>query len=427
MNPPGCSRRQFVCASTAGLLALTQRNVWAATKPKSLPLATAFDGAMEKFVRARKVPGGSLAVVKDGRLVYAKGYGWADRERKISARPDTLFRLASVSKPFTAVAVLKLVETKRLDLKARAFDLLQLTPLPDQRQNLDARLERITIHDLLQHTGGWDREKSFDPMFRSREIARAFGTSGPATPEQIIRYMLGQPLDFEPGTRFAYSNFGYCVLGRVIEKISGQPYEKFVRERVLAPLGITRMRVGASRPEQAAAGEAHYYHSGEDVAKSVFPEVESKVPWPYGGFFLEAMDAHGGWVASAVDVARFAAALDGGKPAALLNPETLAEMVAPPPSPVSRRTDGELADAWYGCGWMVRPVAAGKFNCWHDGSLPGSATLLVRRHDGISYAALFNRRSQNKGLPDGAIDPALYEAADNVGDWGQEDLFPRYF
>jgi CubicO group peptidase (beta-lactamase class C family) len=238
----------------------------------------------------------------------------------------------------------------------------------------------------------------------------------------IIRYMLDQPLDFEPGTRHAYSNFGYCVLGRVIEQISGLNYARCVRERVLAPIGITRMQVGASlRP---AEGEVRYYTPKDEQGRSVFPDTAPTVPEPYGTFCLEALDAHGGWIASATDLARFAAALDNPAHCPLLKPETLRTMYEPPPAPVSRRKDGTLEAAYYACGWMVRPVGnAGKANYWHTGSLPGTFTLLVRRWDGLSWAVLFNQRSGDKKLPDGAIDPALHRAADAVKEWPEHDLF----
>src|SRR5262249_5583296 len=153
---------------------------------------------IEQFMQARKVPGGALAVVKDRRLVYARGYGWADRDKKIPVRPESLFRIASVSKPITAVAVLKLVEERKLALEDRAFDIVRLPPVLEGTTTPDPRLARITIAQLLHHTGGWDRDKSFDPMFRPRLIAEKVGVSPPANAQAVIRYMLGQPLDFDP-------------------------------------------------------------------------------------------------------------------------------------------------------------------------------------------------------------------------------------
>ena len=443
-GPALVSRRQFLQATGAiSLLALT--------KPRSSAQPAAggflseffpFDREIQKFMAARNVPGGALAVVKDRRLVYTRGYGMADRGNKTAVRPDSLFRIASISKPFTAVAVLKLVEDGKLNLDARVWDVLGLESwIPDGRK-ADVRWKQIAIRHLLHHTGGWDRDQSFDPMFRPREIAKTLGIGSPPGPRDVIRYMLGQALDFDPGTRYAYSNFGYCILGRVIEKVTGLAYGEFVQKNVLSPIGIKRMRLGASLAHKRADGEVRYYTPGNETTESVFGESlspppspngrESKgegdrVPWPYGGFCLEAMDAHGGWIASAVDLARFAAAFHDSEHCPLLKPETIRSMDAPPEPPVSRNDDGSLKDHYYGCGWLVRPVGKdGKANYWHTGSLPGTFTLLVRRHDGVSWAVLFNQRSDDGKLPDGEIDPALHRAADAVHQWPKFDLFPNH-
>src|SRR6185437_14730175 len=324
-GPALVSRRQFLrTAGTLGLLALT------GTSPQAeqagggfLSEFFSFDREIQKFMAARKVPGGALAVVKDNRLVYTRGYGWADRENKISVKPTSLFRIASISKPFTAVAVLKLIEEGKLGLDARVWDVLGLESWIPDGKKADERWKGIATRHLLPHTGGWDRDKSFDPMFRPREIAKSLGVSSPPGPRDVIRYMLGQPLDFDPGARYAYSNFGYCILGRVIEKITGLAYGEFVQKNVLSPIGIIRMRLGASLEDKRADGEVRYYTPGDEMAESVFGDHSEKVRWPYGGFCLEAMDAHGGWIASAVDLARFAAALHDSEHSLLLKPETI--------------------------------------------------------------------------------------------------------
>ncbi len=415
-----CSRRRFIQAAALAALGVSAAESNAA---KVTP-AGAFDGKIIEFMEDRRIPGAALAVVKDGRLVHARGFGWADKEKEIRATPASLFRIASISKPITAVAILRLLEQKKLSLDSAAFELAAV-PASNEAKS-DERLKRISLLQLLQHTAGWDRDKSYDPMFRSREIASDLSVPSPAMPRHIIRYMLGQPLDFDPGDRYAYSNFGYCVLGRIIEKVAGQPYEQFVRDEILKPLGIASMRIGASLEAGRADGEACYYMPGERSAKSVFDTCPGEVPWPYGGFCLESMDAHGGWIASAVDLARFAAAFDASARQRVLKPETMAVMTAPPPAPVSRRPDGTVEAHYYGCGWSVRPKSEGRFNLWHTGSLPGTYTLLVRRADRICYAMLFNQRSDNSRERDREIDPILYRAADSVTDWPKEDLFGQF-
>ncbi len=422
-SPAQLNRRQFL--TVGGLCLLSPWAVVGATGGSAEDNAFAsFDRTITDFMEARRFPGGSLAVVKDRRLVYAKGYGWADRDRNIPVRPDTLFRIASISKPFTAAAVLKLVERHQVNLQDKAFEAAGLLSMAEAGSIRDERLPRITVQQLLQHTAGWDRDHSGDPMFQWKKIARALKLSGPPEPRSIIRSMLGRKLDFSPGERYAYSNFGYCVLGRLIEKISGQSYESFVRQSLLEPAGIKRMRLGATL--QAAPNEARYYTADNATGESVFPNTPRRVPEPYGTFSVEVMDAHGGWLATAVDLVRFAAALDDPQHRQLLQPDTLRQMYAPPPPPAWRKKDGALESAYYGCGWMVRPVGHnGRANDWHTGSLPGTSTLLVRRHDGLDWAVLFNQRSEQNKLPDNAIDGALHRAAADVPRWPQHDLFPN--
>jgi N-acyl-D-amino-acid deacylase len=321
-----------------------------------------------------------------------------------------------VSKPVTAAAVLRLVEQGRLSLDARAFALLpHLTPLPGA--TVDPRLATVTVRHLLEHSGGWDRDATFDPMFRSTEIATATGTPAPASADAIIRYMLGQPLSFDPGTRYAYSNFGYAVLGRIIERITGASYAQFVQEAVLAPAGVTRMRLGRSLHGDRAPGEVHYYDRA--TVNSVFPGGGA-VPVTYGGFNLEAMDAHGGWVASVVDLLRFETAVDGLP----LRPDVLTSasieiMTAKPPSPL---WDG--SPVHYALGWLVRPVEG---NWWHGGALPGTATLMVHTGTGLAWVALFNARAMRPNSTfENEIDGAMWQAVNGVTTWPTHDLFTSF-
>ena len=167
-----------------------------------------FDTIIPDLMSKWQIPGGAVAVVKDGRLVYARGYGWADVETNESVQPDSLFRIGSISKPITAVTILKLVEEGQLDLDAKVFELLDYLKPPDNATVVDSRINDITVRQLLYHSGGWDRELSFDPMFIPIQAAEAVDALAPASCETVIRYMLGQPLDFSPGSQYAYSNFG---------------------------------------------------------------------------------------------------------------------------------------------------------------------------------------------------------------------------
>lgn len=427
--PASIDRRDFLAragalsAAAAGGLWLAPRRAAAGPGPS---VAEAFDAEVERFMSARKVPGGALAVVRGGRLVHARGYGLTDRGGAQPVAPGSLFRIASLSKPVTAAAVLKLLDAGRLELDAPVFGILRHAPLPG-RGKPDPRLRAVTVRHCLQHTGGWDTGASGDPMFRSVEIAKAAGVPAPARQEHIIRHMLSRPLDFAPGTRCAYSNFGYCLLGRVIEQASGRPYQDYVREEVLAPIGIRGMRLGRTLAAGRAPGEVRYHMPDDRMWASVFASEPGPLPAPYGGFCLEAMDSHGGWLASAVDLARFAAAIDAPASRHWLGAAARRALQQPPAPPVSRLPDGSLADHFYAAGWLVRPVPRGTgANCWHTGGLPGTHALLVRRFDGLAWVALFNQRSDDPQLPDGALDAALHRAADAIGHWPDHDLFAAH-
>jgi len=373
-----------------------------------------FDTAMQNFMSKHEIPGGSISVVRDGRIVYTQGYGWADRDKKLPVLPASLFRIASVSKPLTATAIFTLLQngSHQFSLDTPAFSLLSMKPASGGE--MDSRLKTITVRQILQHTAGWDKDATgIDPMFQSGEIASALHVTPPARQDSIIRYMMGKPLDFTPGSRFSYSNFGYCVLGRIIEKLSGQSYEQYVKQCVLAPAGITRMKLGSTLRKDIAPDEVCYYTSEDEIASNVFPGASPPVvPMQYGGFCLEAMDSHGGWIASAEDLARFAAALDNPKSSSLLTSDSLKAMYARPPAP-SWFEDGKPSDHYYGCGWFVRPVGS-RANYWHLGYLPGTYAILVRRHDGLSWAALFNRCTLSEMYEYAEIDQALHKAADQI-------------
>jgi N-acyl-D-amino-acid deacylase len=146
-----------------------------------------YDRIITEIMARHRIPGGAIAVAKDGRLVLARGYGWADVDNEIAVSPDALFRIASISKPITAAAIMTLVERGRLRVEDRAFDILSGLD-PPAGVTPDPRLADITIEQLLRHSGGWDRDRSFDPMFRPILAATAVGAQAPASAETVIRY-----------------------------------------------------------------------------------------------------------------------------------------------------------------------------------------------------------------------------------------------
>ncbi len=366
------------------------------------------------------MPGAAIAIVRDGRLVLARGYGLANVENEEPVEPDSLFRIASISKPITAAATLQLVEEGLLDLDDRVFQILDEFE-PPEGASIDPRLDEITVRHLLQHSGSWDRDQSYDPMWIPGSIERELGVPKPVTCRDVIRFMLGQPLDFAPGSRYAYSNFGYCLLGRVLEEKTGRSYEEYVSERVLEPLGITRMKIGGTLPGNRAEGEVTYYgYPDQKLAYSVMPGTHEWVPWPDGGFYLQGMDSAGGWIASAIDLVRFATSVDGSRPPSALKPTTVQEMVSRPAPPL-----WEDSAYFYGMGWLVRPITDDA-NWWHNGSLPGTFSLLVRTDHGFAWAALFNSRPEEWGLFIDEADDLLWQGYREVSHWPSHDLFPEY-
>lgn len=431
------TRRSFLAMTAAGLAGLGERR-GAAAEPwlGGLPITGAsdpdlapFDELMTSFVEENEVPGASLAVTKDGRLVYARGFGYASVEAKEAVKPEHTFRIASVSKPITAVAILQLVEKGKLKLEDRVVERMKVVPPAGAKSPKDERWNRITVRQCLQHTGGWDRDRSFDPIGRPWEIAEALGIQPPVRPDAIVQYMLGQPLDFDPGARFAYSNLGYLVLGRILEAVSGRNYEDYVKKEVLAPLRIRSAKLGKVRREDRAKDEVEYYDRRSRTGRMLTPpDPEKEVPIQYGAENFEGFEAHGGWIASAIDLVRFASAFDHPDRSPTLKRASIETMWARPEGAAGFDGSGKPKAAFYGGGWMVRPVGTdGAANHWHTGFIAGSESLLVRRWDGLNWGVLFNTATNPKGDSlAGAIDPLVHRAADRVKRWPKGDRFAQF-
>lgn len=418
-----CSLAALLLITKATVVSAAEAPVRSSTPPSGLE---AYDRLVGEWMKKWDVPGGQIAVARSGRLILVRAYGWAHVDEQKPVTNDSQFRIASISKSITAVAVLRLVEAGRLDLDDQVFDRLPQYPLAEAGTS-DPRLAQITIRQLLTHTGGWDRDKSFDPMFIPFKAAEALGSSPPADAATIIRYMQRQPLDFDPGQKFAYSNFGYCLLGRVIERATGKSYADAVRELVLEPCGAASFALGRTRLVDRSAREVCYYaQPAGERTRSVFPDNDQQVAQPDGGFYLEALDAHGGWIGTAPDLLRFATAIEGSRGQSLLKAETLSLMTARPPTPVSGQ-----GPTYYGLGWMIRYPEKDKHadwrqaTWWHTGSLPGTAALLVRTHQGLVWAALFNSRPPYEKVKEFAaeLDALMWKAAGEVKQWPEHDLF----
>lgn len=342
--------------------------------------------AMEEMVRVfmqrYEVPGFSVAIARHGQFVYRKAFGWADRDAGEPTTSSSLFRIGSVSKPITSVAIFTLIEKKRLKLNDFVFGHNGVLGFDYGTRFLDG-VQRITIDHLLTHTcGGWsDNGSNFDygsdPGAYRIEMSQA---------ELLTLVIQAEHLHYEPGTHWAYSNFGYFVLGRVIEKLSGRSYEQYVRQNVLAQCGVTDMRIGGNTLAERMSGEVVYYN-GDHVD-------------PYT-FNIRRMDSCGGWIGSPSDLVRFAMHVDGFS----YTPSILEES--------SIRTMTEYCpisgDEDYAKGWRVR-----RGDWWHHGSCPGARAILTRTSSGMCWAALANIRNEDMAR---AMDRLTFNLADAVPEW----------
>lgn len=383
-----------------------------------------FDDMMKSFMKKYDIPGGTLAVTKDSRLIYARGFGYADLEAKTKVLPTALFRIASLAKPITGVAIMQLIEKGLLNENDKMVDALNLKNHLSKNAQVNPDWQKIKIGQLLTHTAGWDRDKDIDPMFYSPAIVQALKIEPAAEPWDIIRFMAPRFLQFEPGLKYVYSNFGYTLLGRIIEQKTGQSYEEYVRKNVFEPLGITSSKIGKTIKKLQAEGEVSYYFSEEKFDGVVPPFVGKAVTSPYGCWYLEAMDAHGGWVSSVIELARFLCAFDDFDKCSILTRSSIQRMFFPK-NP--GKTDEE--NVYYTYGWWVRKLGTSKHNAWHTGLLPGTSTLMLRRYDNMNWVILFNAGKPHvkDGSYGGVIDPPVHKAAAKVRQWPTHDLFPEYF
>ncbi len=382
-----------------------------------VPELDSYDQAVTRIITKYGVPGAALSIAKDGRLVYTRGFGLADRETKEPVQPDSLFRIASVSKPLTAVGVLKLVEDGKVTLDTRVLSFI------GRRATADPRWNDLTVRHLLQHSGGLDPDFwEFDPSFPDRKTLDLLGATLPPSRGDVLGFILANlPLASVPGKQFAYSNAGYMFLTEVIEKASGQPYETYMREKIFAPLGITRMRIGGTLLTQRQAGEVRYWDKSR-ADLPIFPGLPEEVEFPYGVFNLRIFESGGGWLASTPDLTRFLTAFDSGAANPVLRPETVRLMTERPAYAAASATD------WYGFGWEIKSTSAG-LRMGHTGGLPGTSAWMFRGVSGISLAIAANHLPDDEVLEAffNELDSALSAASTATRAWPAGNRFPTYF
>lgn len=322
------------------------------------------DEKVEAWMKKFNMPGSSLAISKNGKLVYMKGYGERNTQTKEKVTPETQFRVASVSKLFTSVAMMKLIQEKRILMNQKVFGFNGAVgnkygqQTPSGIISYKKYVEDITVSDLLHHTlGGWGQEN--DPAFFDAKMSR----------DEIINWTVNNiDLKTKPGTSFSYSNMGYILCAAIIERITGESYSNYVNKVMWSEMGLKNTKIAGSSLSDRLPLEANYYAQGQDA------------PYVYT-MNLARGDAAMGWLSTPKDLLKFATAVDGAitRPD-FLNPETIQTMITPTAA-------SKGFGFTFGCGWVVE-----KDEWFWWGTLPGTFAILYRNGNGVCIAATANSR-----------------------------------
>jgi len=341
------------------------------------------DNAISGYMTSNNVPGLSLAISRDGDLVYAKGFGNADVGAGEMVHPHHRFRIASVSKTLTSAAVMKLRDHCGLELGDTVFGPGSILGNQFGSSGYSAREQSITVRHLLQHSTGW-------------RVDGIWQVSG-SNPDDAIDWQIDnhEPAA-APGTTYQYMNVDYASAGRVIETLSGRSYEQFVQDELLGPSCVTQMEIGGNSLAQRKPGEVVYYGSN-----------------PYG-LDPARMDAHGGWIARPIDLLLFMRRIDGNAANAdLLTTDSWNQM----------QTTSMASTNSYALG--VFPLNGG--SAWgHNGSMDGTIAYLVYRNDGMAYAFTCNSTPPNDPFAGGlrGVVDGIVNTLNAAGAWPSYDLFP---
>ena len=372
------------------------------------PQAAALDSYIERFMRRWEIKGGSLAVMKDGRLIYSKGYGWADEEKGIPMSPGHIMRIASLSKLITATAIMQLCERRVLSLEGRVFGDGGILDCPQFSRIRDKRARSITVEHLLRHEAGFTMHRG-DPMFTTRSIIIREGLDTVPDMDRIIEYALGDRLGYTPGTGFRYSNLGYLILTKIVEVCSGMDYEEYCQENILHPAGCYDMHLARNLYEDRYPNEVRYYETHEAEPVPAFDNSGDTLWRSYGGSNIEGLLGAGAWVASPAEFVRFTASIDGDPSVPdVISPESVRMMTADPDHP------------YRPIGW----VRAGEHSDWsRTGTLAGTSALVKRQSNGYIWMFATNTSSWKGSRFTRDIDRMYRTASSRIAEWPARDLY----
>ncbi len=364
----------------------------------------AFDKEMERFLRRWELKGATFALMHNDSLIYAKGYGYATDNAK--SEVQNIFRIASASKLITATAIMKLVEQGTLSLDAQVFGregiLCDSIFLDLHKPNLT----QITVEHLLRHTAGFSSPHG-DPAFSNYTIARLLDKPLPLTLDDMVLYATKSNLRYRPGTSYDYSNLGYLILTKIVEKSTGQEYEKFVKDSILAPAGCYDMHIARNFSKNRRHNEVKYYEVKEAEKVEAYDGSGRLTMKSDGGNNVSLLSGAGGWVASSVELLRFVAAING-------NPSK--------PDILSRETVEIMTESTS----QNRPIgwASTRGDEWlRSGSMAGTSALIKQQKNGYTWVFISNYSAWIGPRLSSYISSHITQALAKVKEWPQRDMF----
>ena len=340
------------------------------------PELHAMDSIMQRYLKRWEIHGAQLAISRHDSLLYARGFGYADKDRKIPMEPSYIMRMASVSKLVTATGIMKLRDMGKIRLSDKVFgpkgilnDTFYVNSIRDKRY-FD-----ITVEQLLRHKAGFTNYAG-DAIFSTRYIMQQNHLTTPPDHRTLLRIVLRRHLGYTPGTAQRYCNIGYTLLSLIIEKRTGMSYENFMQRYVLNPAGCYDFHIAGNYLKDRRKNETVYYMHSSSVPVPEFNNSGRMVVRCYGENDITTALGAGAWVASAAELCRLVASIDGDR----IVPDVIS------PQAVKLMTQ-EMPDHQFSLGWNFTP----RNRPWiRTGSLVGTSALVLRYPDGECWVFITN-------------------------------------
>lgn len=335
------------------------------------------DSVIERYLKRWEINGAQLVITRNDSLLYARGFGMADKERGTRMEPNMLMRFASVSKLITAVGIMKLQEMKKLKLNEKVFG--EKGILRDTVYNnsiKDKRYYDITVEQLLRHQAGFNNYAG-DPVSSTRYIMMQNHLKTPPDHPTLLKILLKRHLGYTPGEGKCYSNLGYMILSMIIEKKSGMKYENFMQKYVLRPAGCYDMHIAGTYLKDRRPNETKYYMHGGSIPVYEYNNSGRLVEKCYGDTDLPRLSGAGAWCGSAAELSRFIASIDGLPHVKdILSKKSIEFMTR------------EQADHQYSIGWNYTPKSN---KPWiRTGSLAGTSAIVLKYPDNQCWILITN-------------------------------------